>query len=94
MPAIAAPDQYSAARNIRQALAAHHDAEDLIQLGAYVAGSIPVLDAGIRLRPQLLEFLRQDHTQESAMEETQLRLLDPAARLDAPSRVPFLSSET
>ncbi len=60
--AIATPHaEGSGAQNPRQALAAYRDAEDLIQLGAYVSGSNPALDASIRLRPELLEFLRQDH---------------------------------
>lgn len=40
---IAAPTQPEAARKPRQALATYRDAEDLIQLGAYVAGSNPAL---------------------------------------------------
>ena len=39
--AIATPAQKEAARKIRDALSAYRDAEDLIQLGAYVAGSNP-----------------------------------------------------
>ena len=60
-PALSTPAQMAAARKMRQALAAYRDAEDLIQLGAYVAGSNPQLDASIRLRPELIDFLRQDH---------------------------------
>ena len=56
--AIATPAQKEAARKIRGALSAYRDAEDLIQLGAYVAGSNPQLDASIRLRPELLEHRR------------------------------------
>ena len=56
--------QKDAAAQLRQALAVYRDSEDLIQLGAYVAGSNPVLDASIRLRPEMLEFLRQDHAHE------------------------------
>ena len=39
--AIATPAQKEAARKIRGALSAYRDAEDLIQLGAYVSGSNP-----------------------------------------------------
>jgi molybdopterin-guanine dinucleotide biosynthesis protein A len=60
-----------------------HDAEDLIQLGAYAAGTNPALDASIRMRPELLEFLRQDHTVSSPLPETLSRLQDLAARLEA-----------
>ena len=79
--AIATGTQNESARRIRQALGAYRDAEDLIQLGAYVAGSNPQLDASIRLRPEILEFLRQDHLAHSPREETLARLDDLAARL-------------
>src|SRR5271157_3327567 len=60
--AIATPRQQEAAARLRHALSAYRDAEDLIQLGAYVAGTNPALDASIRIRPEILEFLRQDNT--------------------------------
>src|SRR6266567_2489135 len=40
--AIATPRQKEAVRKLRGALASYRDSEDLIQLGAYVAGSNPV----------------------------------------------------
>ena len=68
---------------MRQALSAYRDSEDLIQLGAYVAGSNPALDTSIRLRPELLDFLRQDHTVNTPREDTLARLEAIAGRLDA-----------
>jgi flagellum-specific ATP synthase len=88
---IASPGQKDAARKMREVLSAYRGAEDLIQLGAYVAGSNPVLDAGIRLRPELLEFLRQDHMVTSSFQETMTRMQDLALRLTAggaPSAAP------
>src|SRR5215831_5852821 len=81
--AVATPKQRQSALKMRQALAAYRDSEDLIQLGAYAAGSNPVLDTSIRLRPELLEFLRQDHTESTPIEETLSRLDQLAARLEA-----------
>jgi flagellum-specific ATP synthase len=80
---IAAPRHQEAGRRLRQALAAYREAEDLIQLGAYVAGSNPAVDASIRLRPELLDFLRQDANSKSGMEETLGRLDELSARLAA-----------
>src|SRR6478672_1386317 len=77
--AVAGPAQQDAARKMRGALAAYRDAEDLIQLGAYVSGSNPQLDASIRLRPELLDFLRQDHLANSPLPETLSRLQELAA---------------
>jgi flagellum-specific ATP synthase len=59
---IAAKEQREAARKVREALAEYQRSEDLINLGAYAAGSNPRLDSAIKARPQLLEFLRQDST--------------------------------
>ena len=80
--AIATPRQKEAAGKLRQAMAAYRDAEDLIQLGAYVAGTNPGLDASIRLRPELLEFLRQENSSQSTLPETLSKMEDLAARLD------------
>jgi flagellum-specific ATP synthase len=85
--AIATPRQKDAGRKLRQALAAYRDAEDLIQLGAYVAGTNPDLDASIRLRPEITEFLRQDHTANAPIEETLSRLEELALKLEAGSSV-------
>jgi flagellar biosynthesis/type III secretory pathway ATPase len=51
-------------------LAAYERAEDLINLGAYAAGSNPKLDAAIRGRDQLMEFLRQDAHRAAPLAET------------------------
>ena len=86
--AIATPGQKEAMRKLRGALSAYRDSEDLIQLGAYVAGTNPVLDASIRLRPELMEFLRQDHMETSSIQETLSRLERLAAQLNvAPAQV-------
>jgi FliI/YscN family ATPase len=80
--AIATPSQKKSAIRLRAALAAYRDAEDLIQLGAYVAGTRPELDASIQLRPELLEFLRQDAHASCPLPETLARLDELAAHLE------------
>jgi FliI/YscN family ATPase len=81
--AVARPGQRVAAQKLRQALAAYRDAEDLIQLGAYVAGSNPTLDASIRMRPELLAFLRQEQHEHAIAAETLGRMEDLARRLES-----------
>jgi flagellum-specific ATP synthase len=56
---VANPEQKEASRKVRDALAVYQQSEDLINLGAYVAGSNQRLDNAVKLRPQLLDFLRQ-----------------------------------
>ena len=80
--AIATPGQKDAARKMRAALSAYHDAQDLIQLGAYVAGSNPALDRSIELRPNLLDFLRQDHLASADRAETLGQLEKLAGQLE------------
>jgi flagellum-specific ATP synthase len=57
---VATPEQREGGRKIREALSEYQRSEDLINLGAYVAGSNTRLDSAIRLRPKLMEFLRQE----------------------------------
>jgi FliI/YscN family ATPase len=67
---VAKPEQREAARKIREALASYQQSEDLINLGAYASGSNPRLDSAIRLRPNLMQFLRQPPDLAAPMEQT------------------------
>ena len=67
---VAAPDQRQAARKIRETLATYRRSEDLINLGAYVAGSNPQLDTAVSARPDLLGFLKQSADMQSPLPET------------------------
>jgi FliI/YscN family ATPase len=67
---VTTPEQREAARKIRETLAAYHQSEDLINLGAYAAGSNARLDSAIRLRPNLMQFLRQPPDLSAPMPET------------------------
>jgi FliI/YscN family ATPase len=71
---IASGDQQAAARRIREALAVLERSEDLINLGAYVSGSNPRLDAAMQLRPGLEAFLRQEVGSNALLEETLERM--------------------
>ena len=44
---------------IRDAMFAFQQARDLINIGAYVAGSNPQIDRALRLQPHIQRFLRQ-----------------------------------
>ena len=78
---VSTPEQKEAARRLREAMALYRQSEDLIQLGAYVSGANPKLDASIRSREQLLEFLRQTPQTKSTREETLRQLQTLAAML-------------
>ena len=78
---VATPEQKESARKVREAMAIYQQSEDLIQLGAYAAGSNPRLDASIRVRNGLMDFLRQDAHATSPRAETLARLDALAAAL-------------
>jgi FliI/YscN family ATPase len=67
---VSTPEQKEAATKMREALAAYRRSEDLINLGAYAAGSNPELDHAIRIRPLLNQFLRQRPEEMSPPEKT------------------------
>jgi flagellum-specific ATP synthase len=52
--------QRADATALRRTLAAHRDARDLIEIGAYAPGSNADVDTAIRLRPRIDAFLRQE----------------------------------
>ena len=78
-PNVTAAAQQEAAQKIREAMATYRRSEDLINLGAYAGGSNPRLDAAIRLRDPLLDFLRQRPEAAATGEETLRRLGELAA---------------
>ena len=49
----------AAARDLRELMAAHQEARDLISIGAYVSGADPIVDRSIQLLPAINAFLRQ-----------------------------------
>ncbi|HTP87647.1 MAG TPA: FliI/YscN family ATPase [Bryobacteraceae bacterium] len=67
---VSTPVQLASAQKVREALATYRHSEDLIQLGAYVSGTNPKLDASIKARERMMTFLRQDSHEKSSIEET------------------------
>lgn len=74
MPAITDSTHRAAAARLRDLLATYHKASDLINIGAYVAGSNPAIDQAIALMPSILDFLRQDAHAPTLYPETLNRL--------------------
>ena len=57
------------AQQIRRVLATYRDAEDLVNIGAYVQGSNPEIDTSIRLMPGLRALLQQDLFESAPFDE-------------------------
>lgn len=83
MPDITSPEHREAADRIRQILAVYGEAEDVINLGAYVSGSNPQVDDAIQRLPEIESFLRQRPEEASNTEET-LAWLSKLATAPAP----------
>ena len=63
-------EEQAAAGHIRRLLAAYYDAEDLINVGAYAAGSNPVIDEAVGKIDDIRAFLRQDIEERAQLDET------------------------
>ena len=59
-PAITTAEQRAAATELRRLMAAHREARDLIEIGAYVQGPNPMVDRSVALEPAIKAFLTQD----------------------------------
>ena len=81
MTSVAPREHLDAARRARQWLAKFNKARDLIQLGAYVPGSDPELDAAVKVHPQLVSLLQQGMHEQATLEAScrALQRLHPAA---------------
>jgi FliI/YscN family ATPase len=81
MPDVASTPHRAAAERFKQVLAAYRQHEDLISVGAYQAGSNPLVDVAVRERSSLLEFLQQSSDGDSHFAETLVRLRHLSDRL-------------
>ncbi|MBV9120666.1 MAG: flagellar protein export ATPase FliI [Chloroflexi bacterium] len=70
MSSIASDDHKIFAGMMRETLAAYRDARDLINIGAYVAGSNAQIDRAIRLLPGITAFLKQRPEEHSSLDDT------------------------
>ena len=96
---IVSPEVLAAAQQLRGALAALREKEDLIAIGAYQRGSDPLVDAALMHRAQIESFLRQAVSETSSIEQADEGLLALAAAIAADGRreheddVPVLDGE-
>ena len=91
---ISARDVAVAAQEVRSLLAAWHDKRDLVAIGAYEAGSDPLVDRAISLKPAIDAFLRQTVDAPSTTEEADQGLLQLVADDIAAAVTAELEAET
>ncbi len=75
MPAIVSPEHLAAAGRIRDLLATYAESEDLINIGAYKAGSNARVDWALSHLDSVRAFLEQRVNESSSFEETDRRML-------------------
>ena len=78
---IAMPEQKAAISKLRDAMATYRRTEDLINLGAYVSGANPKVDAAVRVRQGMEDFLKQAPEARVPLQETMLRLTELASQV-------------
>ncbi|MBC8354138.1 MAG: FliI/YscN family ATPase [Planctomycetes bacterium] len=83
MPSITSQEQRDAAQAIRELMAAYHDHEDLISIGAYRQGSNAVVDAAILLHDEIDSFLRQSVADPCSLGQALTELIQLGARCTA-----------
>lgn len=70
MPDVTSPEQQEAAAVLRRILAAWHDSEDLISIGAYRQGTNPLVDTALQLAQPIDGFLQQQRHEHSNLDAT------------------------
>jgi flagellum-specific ATP synthase len=71
---VTTPEQRDLARRLRAVLAARRGAQDLLDVGAYVAGTNPLVDAAVGHAAQIDAFLRQGMDERAGADESWARL--------------------
>ncbi|WP_019553198.1 flagellar protein export ATPase FliI [Propionispira raffinosivorans] len=75
MMEVVSKEHYQAAQQLRSTMAVYREAADLINIGAYVAGSNPQIDRAIQKIEGINRFLCQDVFEINTFEETKQALL-------------------
>ncbi len=78
MPDVVDQNHYSAASAVRDVLATYREAEDLINIGAYVQGSNPRVDLALSKIEAIRHYLKQDIYETASFEQAKSGLLSVA----------------
>jgi flagellum-specific ATP synthase len=70
MRAVVSADQLKWAGQIKEWIAAYRQAEDLINIGAYVRGSNPKVDQAVAVMDRITQFLKQGIDEKATLADT------------------------
>jgi flagellum-specific ATP synthase len=76
MPQVVSEKQLALSRRILQYLAVYKDAEDLINIGAYVKGSNPTIDQSIAYITPITNFLKQNMDESLSFDDVLAGMVD------------------
>ena len=79
MPEVISKEHLRAAVQVKEMMAAYQEMEDLINIGAYRAGTNPRVDRAISLMEPIRDFLKQGVTEGSTLDAALTGLLELAA---------------
>jgi len=79
---VSPPEVLRVAKRVLALLATYQDIEDLVNIGAYVAGVNTEFDAAVAARPKILQYLVQDSKAPSSMEQTRRQLIELGAWIE------------
>jgi FliI/YscN family ATPase len=80
-------DQMRGALRVLALVMAYIEIEDLVNIGAYVAGVNAEFDLAVQMRPQIAQYLRQDSRQPVTLEQARKQLLDLLVVIDHHERL-------
>ena len=83
-PELVSPEVHGRATALRELLAVYREGRDLVEIGAYKAGTNPRLDEALRLMPAIELFLRQKRGELSPIEATHELLAAICSEIGAP----------
>lgn len=74
MPDVTSTEHQEASALLRRVMAAWKESQDLVQIGAYRAGTNPLVDTAIHLSEPIRNFLTQNRVEQSSLDETKQQL--------------------
>ena len=74
MKDVTTKEQVNLAGKLKEIVSTYKDSEDLINIGAYVRGTNPLIEEALSKMPSINKFLRQDIEEHSSFEETLTQL--------------------
>jgi FliI/YscN family ATPase len=75
-------DHLRAARRVLSLIAVYQEIEDLVNIGAYVAGANAEYDLAVQARPRIVQFLQQEASVSCSLEDSRKQLMELAGWIE------------